>query len=172
MITEVNISDPSIEMSMHPDYDFIVNLGGVAGTNAYVYIAWASDSSGTNFTTTFNAALDYIAIKSTNVAILSPAASDFTGLWKKYKGEVGATGAPGGLAGHLEFQEVPTGARNGSNKSFTLAHTPTSPVIVIYNGLEFQDTVDYSSTGTALTLITIAPNDADGDRFWVRYTYE
>lgn len=143
----------------------------LAGQSAYLYVAWASSSSGAGFTMTFNAALDYFATKTTTTPIASPTASDFTGLWKKYKGEVGATGAPGGLAGHFEFQEVPTGARNGVNKSFTLAHTPTSPVIVIFNGREFQDTIDYSSTGTALTLITFAPNDAVGDRFWVRYTY-
>ncbi|MFA6475724.1 MAG: hypothetical protein WCV88_06085, partial [Patescibacteria group bacterium] len=68
---------------------------GVDGNDAYVYIAYASDSSGTDFTTTFNASLDYIAIKTTTVAIPSPSASDFTGLWKNYKGATGSTGATG-----------------------------------------------------------------------------
>lgn len=56
------------------------------GANAYVYIAYASDASGTGFTMTFNASLDYIAIKNTTTVIASPSASDFTGLWKNYKG--------------------------------------------------------------------------------------
>jgi len=65
---------------------------GVDGDDAYVYIAYASDDTGTDFTTTFNPLLDYIAIKNTTTAIPSPSASDFTGLWKNYKGEKGDTG--------------------------------------------------------------------------------
>jgi hypothetical protein len=65
-------------------------LQGNAGTNgsngaaAYVYIAYASDNAGTGFTTTFNSALNYIAIKATTSPIGSPSASDFAGLWKLY----------------------------------------------------------------------------------------
>ena len=55
---------------------------GTDGEDAFVYIAYASDDSGTDFTTTFNAALNYIAIKTTTTQIVSPQASDFTGLWK------------------------------------------------------------------------------------------
>lgn len=76
---------------------------GADGEDAYCYIAYASDDSGTGFTTTFNAALDYIAILSTDTELVSPSpqASDFAGLWKKYKGETGETGATGatGAAG-------------------------------------------------------------------------
>lgn len=57
---------------------------GTNGDKAFVYIAYASDSSGTGFTTTYDAALEYIAIKSTTTVIASPSASDFTGLWKRY----------------------------------------------------------------------------------------
>jgi len=68
---------------------------GDDGANAYVYIAYASDDSGTNFTNTFDPALNYVAIKTTTTAIVTPVASDFTGLWKNYKGATGATGATG-----------------------------------------------------------------------------
>lgn len=68
---------------------------GADGASAFVYIAYASDASGTGFTMTFNASLDYVAIKSTTTAISSPSASDFTGLWKNYKGATGATGSAG-----------------------------------------------------------------------------
>ncbi len=60
---------------------------GADGDNAYVYIAYASANDGTDFTLTFNAALKYIAIKSTTTAIENPSASDFAGLWCKYKGD-------------------------------------------------------------------------------------
>jgi hypothetical protein len=68
---------------------------GADGANAYVYIAYASDSSGTGFTTTFDAGLDYVAIKATTTEIVTPQASDFTGLWKNYKGATGAQGVQG-----------------------------------------------------------------------------
>lgn len=62
---------------------------GVAGTNSYTYVAYASDDAGTDFTTTFDAALDYIAIRSSLVEIDPLQASDFAGLWKRYKGDKG-----------------------------------------------------------------------------------
>lgn len=61
-------------------------VDGDDGASAFLYVAYASDASGTDFTTTFNADLDYIAIKPTTVAIQSPAVGDFSGLWKNYKG--------------------------------------------------------------------------------------
>lgn len=143
----------------------------LAGQSAYVYIAWASSPSGTGFTTTFSAALDYIAIRTTTTPIVSPAASDFTGLWKKYKGEVGSQGDPGGEANHWSIQEIPSGTRNGINQTFTLAHTPVGAVAIKFNGREYQNSVDYTNSGTTLTLITFAPDDADGDKFWVTYPY-
>src|ERR1035437_420367 len=57
---------------------------GDSGTNACVYIAYASDAIGTDFTNTFNPALDYIAVLATTTPITTPIASDFTGLWKDY----------------------------------------------------------------------------------------
>lgn len=75
-------------------------LPGVNGSSAYIYVAYASDLNGTGFTTTFNASLDYIAIKSTTTPLSPPVANQFTGLWKKYKGETGVkgdTGATGGI---------------------------------------------------------------------------
>lgn len=68
---------------------------GADGASAFVYIAYASDGSGTGFTTTFNAALDYIAVLSTDTEIPSPAAGDFAGLWKNYKGATGEQGPQG-----------------------------------------------------------------------------
>jgi hypothetical protein len=78
-----------------PGADGADGSDGADGASAYVYIAYASDDEGTGFTTTFNAALDYIAIKSTATPIASPSASDFAGLWKNYKGQKGDTGDTG-----------------------------------------------------------------------------
>lgn len=87
-------------------YNKIVHTNAVTGAwelidmptgtaSAYVYIAYASDDQGTDFSLTPSETLDYIAIKSTTEPIASPQASDFTGLWQKYKGDDGAPGAPG-----------------------------------------------------------------------------
>ena len=78
---------------------------GAEGESAFVYIAYASDDEGTDFTTTFNAALDYIAIIATT-SPLTPVVADFTGLWKKYKGEDGTGG--GGSSDDLEIPKTPT----------------------------------------------------------------
>lgn len=65
-------------------------------------------------------------------------------------------------------QEEPSGTKNGSNKSFTLANTPIGTVVISFNGLEQKNGVDYSNTGTALTLITFAPESDD----WLSATYQ
>jgi hypothetical protein len=72
---------------------FVIPSDGDDGVSAFVYIAYASDSSGTGFTTTFDAALNWIAIKPSTVAIPSPVVGDFVGLWKNYKGADGSPGA-------------------------------------------------------------------------------
>lgn len=62
---------------------------GTSGQSSYTYIAYASDNTGTGFTLVFDSSLDYIAIKSTATPIASPSSSDFSGLWKNYKGAKG-----------------------------------------------------------------------------------
>ena len=68
------------------------NAGNIQGDNAYVYVAYASADDGTDFTTTFDADLNYIAILATDTAISAPAVGDFSGLWKNYKGATGEAG--------------------------------------------------------------------------------
>ena len=57
---------------------------GDAGDSAYLYVGYASDASGTGFSATPGSGLNYIAFLSTNTFIPSPAAGNFTGLWKNY----------------------------------------------------------------------------------------
>ena len=85
-----------------------VQAQGDTGQDAFVYIAYASDDQGTGFTTTFNSALNYIAVLSTTTEIASPAVGDFAGLWKNYKGEKGETGDNGWTP---VFATVSDGAR-------------------------------------------------------------
>ena len=79
-------------------------VNGTDGESAYVYIAYASGEDGTGFTLTFDSSLDYTAILATNESIETPSASDFTGLWKKYKGNDGINGVgvpSGGTTGQV-----------------------------------------------------------------------
>lgn len=59
----------------------VINVGYVKdGASAYVYIASASDTLGSNFSYPADLTQDYIAILSTTIGI-TPEASDFAGLW-------------------------------------------------------------------------------------------
>jgi hypothetical protein len=100
-------------------FDFELETGdegdpGLDGDNAYVYIAYASTDVGTDFTTTFDPDLDYIAILTTDIIIPSPDATDFATLWKNYKG---ATGAPG--TGHAIIDENGDPVTARANLEFT-----------------------------------------------------
>ena len=53
---------------------------GANGTSAYVYVAWASDSSGTGFSLTPSASLPYRAELHTSTPIVSPTLADFSGV--------------------------------------------------------------------------------------------
>ena len=69
---------------------------GDPGTSAYVYVAYASDASGTGFSLTPSDSLKYRAEIHTDEEIQSPSASDFSGAtWVKYIGDQGQQGDPG-----------------------------------------------------------------------------
>jgi len=126
-------------------------IAGENGEDAYVYIAYASDDSGTGFTTTFNPSLDYIAIKSTTTPIPSPTASDFTGLWKKYKGEKGDTGDDGESAYvYIAY------ASDTNGTGFTTTFSPTLNYIAI------------KSTNTEI----VSPQASDFTGLWFNYKGE
>jgi len=196
---------------------------GAPGAPAYLYLAWASDDIGTDFTTTFDPLLDYTAFK-ISYSVLTPVVGDFAGLWKNYKGTQGAPGTDpignvtnvdptvdddssiGYSAGswwintvaHKYFvcesssiglavwnlvyptsvsttltEEVPTGDKNGINKTFTIDHTPVGAVAIFYGDvggcLRMRYGTNFTVSGTTITLITFAPSDANGDVFFASY---
>ena len=67
---------------------------GPAGTPAYVYVGWASDTNGTAFSTTPAPGLNYLAVLATNVDA-TPTAANFVGLWVSVQGPQGPAGAKG-----------------------------------------------------------------------------
>lgn len=146
---------------------------GVDGDDAYVYIAYASDDTGTNFTTTFNDTLDYIAIKTTTTLIASPQASDFVGLWKNYKGVQGIQGLQGiqgiqGVAGNDGLDVTWLGeynagttyvvndavSYNGSSYICKLESTGNLPTDTTYFDLMAQKGTDGAGSGDVIAPAT------------------
>lgn len=77
--------------------------------------------------------------------------------------------ASGGGGGNFADGEVPSGTINGSNTSFTLAHTPLGMPIVIQDGMSPESgasSFGFTQSGTSLTL-TDAPQRSL--RVWYRY---
>ncbi len=65
---------------------------GPAGAANYLYFAWADDTSGTGYTSTYNPAKPYLAFIQSNLPILSLSASLFSGKWFRI---IAGEGAPG-----------------------------------------------------------------------------
>lgn len=136
---------------------------GDTGTSSYTYVAYASDDSGTDFTTTFDADLNYIAIKVSATAIETPAASDFTGLWKNVKGAAGSKGdtgtvssasgisIPQGTSG--QYFELLEGSGGGTNK-VTVSAPATLAADVAVNAA-------YLGKGTKCVTINAATASSD-----------
>ncbi|MDE2105475.1 MAG: hypothetical protein KGL39_50070, partial [Patescibacteria group bacterium] len=72
---------------------------GAAGQSAYLYIGYASDSSGTGFSLTPGTNLNFIAVLASSTQISSPQASNFTGLWKQYGSTISSVASPLTLTG-------------------------------------------------------------------------
>jgi hypothetical protein len=83
-----------------------VQAAGEDGDSAYLYIAYASDDEGTDFSLTPDAALKYIAVLTTDTEIPAPAAGNFTGLWVKYIGEDATAGALGHYC-YIAWRDAP-----------------------------------------------------------------
>ncbi|MBP5458566.1 MAG: hypothetical protein J6Y62_00105, partial [Clostridia bacterium] len=66
---------------------------GDNGTSAYVYVAYATNGSGSGWTLTPDSSHPYMAVKQSSTA-LTPTASDFSGAtWVKYLGDNGTRGS-------------------------------------------------------------------------------
>lgn len=68
---------------------------------------------------------------------------------------ISATGGGGGA--QIEWNEIPTGANDGVNKTFVLAYTPspTNALMFFINGIKQREgiTNDYTLTGSQVNLI-------------------
>lgn len=93
------------------------------------------------------------------------------------KGDTGDTGLQGpkgdaGVAASNQSIETPSGTMDGSNQTFTLAHTPAGNIELFWAGVILKEGVGYDFTisGTTITLLgTNKPNL--GDNLIAVYVY-
>lgn len=92
-------------------------------------------------------------------------------------GPTGPTGLQGpkgdaGVAASNQSIETPSGTMNGSNQTFTLAHTPAGNIMLFLDGVMRKEGVGYDFTisGTTITLLgTLKPEL--GDNLVAAYFY-
>jgi hypothetical protein len=125
---------------------------GTAGVSAYVYIRYASDTSGTGLSSTPGSGLGYVAIKATTSPIVSPVASDFTGLWKLYAVPALAAGILKSdgttVSGAAKTDDLPE-ASSPTNLWFTVARVLASAL----TGLSTATGGDVTATDTILVAL-------------------
>ena len=62
---------------------------------------------------------------------------------------------PSGSGGNWSFNEIPSGTINGTNTTFTLAHTPVAGTLMLFlNGVLVMQNADYSLSGNTVTFST------------------
>lgn len=150
---------------------------GTNGANAYLYIGFASDDQGTGWSQTPSISLPYMAVKLSST-VLTPSASDFTGLYVKYLGTNGTNGTNGsnGTNGTSSFVYIAYASDNtgtGWNltpsvslpymavKQSATALTPTSSDFSGATWVKYLGT-DGENTGTTIeTLLFRVPTMED-----------
>lgn len=75
------------------------------------------------------------------------------------------------IATSLQANEIPAGTKNGSNPTFTLAHTPIGEIQLTYQGMVLAPGAgnDYTLSGSTITMLTYFPNT--GENFLAFYAY-
>jgi len=119
----------------------------IRGDNAYLYVAYADDASGTGFTLTFDDTKHYIAIKQTTSPIASPIASDFAGLWVIYSGNPDLSDYL--TIANSRYQFISSGAT--SYLISQSAVTPNGNTIIEFSNNSLTSIIVNTSTGTGKT---------------------
>lgn len=135
----------------------------IEGEDAFVYIAYADDDTGTGFTNTFNASKNYIAILSTNTEIETPIVSDFTGLWKNYKGQKGDTGDAATIT-------IGTVATLNPEDPATVVNSGTQYAAVFNFGIPKGEKGDQGDTGNGIASIEKTSTVGFVDTYTITYT--
>ncbi|HEV2330565.1 MAG TPA: hypothetical protein VGY56_17430 [Verrucomicrobiae bacterium] len=95
-------------------------------SQSYIYVGYASDANGTNFSLTPSPNLTYVAWLASNTPISPLQASNFAGLWVNYQG-------PQGNPGQSAYVYIAY-ANDSNGTGFTTAYDPTKNFIAIVSG--------------------------------------
>jgi hypothetical protein len=89
------------------------------------------------------------------------------------RGTQGPKGDAATGATNWSMNEVPSGAMDGVNQTFTLAHTPAGQILLVFTGSVLDEGAadDYTVSGTTITLNFVHPNSAVGDKLLAFYPY-
>ena len=103
----------------------------VATTNS-LYVAYAADASGTNFSQVPSSALPYIAFRVSRT-LLTPLVTDFAGRWVRFQGLNGAAGANGtnGVSAYLYTAY----AADGMGTGFSLTPNSGLPYMAVVTSM-------------------------------------
>ena len=98
----------------------------------------------------------YLSLIENNLAHTPPTDGADSVYWACYarRGPQGLKG-DAGIAATNQSVEAPSGTMNGSNQTFTLAHTPAGNIQLFYGGIMLREGVGYDFTisGTTITLL-------------------
>ena len=85
----------------------------------------------------------------------------------------GVISAVGGGSANFADNETPSGALNGINQTYTLAHTPSpgGSLLLVYNGVIQLQGTDYTLSTATITFTNAKPNSSLNEwiRAWYRY---
>lgn len=160
-------TDPTVDIAAtYVGQSSITTLGTVT-TGTWSATTIATTKGGTGLTS--YATGDILYASATNV--LSKLAAGTDGYVLTLASGVPTWAAPTG--GTYAYNEIPSGTINGSNDTFTLAHTPSpaGSLVLFKAGLyQIPGGVDYSLSGSTITFV--AGNEpSTGDNLIATYTY-
>jgi hypothetical protein len=68
------------------------------------------------------------------------------------------------------YTDTVSGVINGNNKSFTVSNTISSALVLFLAGIPYQPTVDFTVSGTAITMTSAPDASLSGQPFWLLHT--
>jgi len=68
------------------------------------------------------------------------------------------------------FADTVSGSINGSNVTFTVSNTISTALVLFLNGIPYQPGVDFTVSGTTITMTTAPDVSLSGTPFWLLHT--
>ena len=134
---------------------------GTNGVSAYLYTAYAADSTGTGFSLTPNSGLPYMAVITSTTPITTLTAANFEGAWQSLQGPPGATGAtgPAGPAG-ADGADGPVGDTGPTGATGPTGPTGTPAYVYVGFASDANGTAFSTTPAPGLTYMSVLTTNA------------